>query len=182
MEVTGRIHQRGIALLRIAVGIIFLWAGLEKALAPKPFDAAGFLLHATNGTIGWPFVADPVAEGTIVNPTHGLWVALAGSGLMPAVNSLVVFGEVAIGVALILGLMTRFAALMGALMMTFFFLAAWDFAFGIVNQHLTYALVCLAIAGLGAGRYYGLDGILAARAPSGLRTWFMSGEPAAVPA
>ena len=66
---------------------------------------------------------------------------------------------------------------MGALMMTFFFFAAWDFQYGIVNQHLAYALICLTIAGLGAGRYYGLDGVLAERAPHGLRRWLMSGEP-----
>jgi hypothetical protein len=61
-------------------------------------------------------------------------------------------------------------------MMTFFFFAAWDFQYGIVNQHLAYALVCLTVAGLGAGRYYGLDAVLAPKVPHGVRTWLMSGD------
>ena len=182
MEITSKIHMRGIALLRIMVGIIFLWAGLEKLTATEPFDASGFLKFGTSGTLGWPFVSGTPVEGTIYNPTHDLWVSLAGSGLMPAINFLVVFGEVAIGVALIVGLFTRFAGAMGTLMMLFFFFAAWDFAYGIVNQHLTYALICATITGLGAGRYYGLDGVLADRFPEGFRRYFMSGTPAPAPA
>jgi thiosulfate dehydrogenase [quinone] large subunit len=179
VEITGTVHQRGVALLRIAVGIIFLWAGLEKLLAPQPFDASGFLKFATAGTLGWPFVAGEVAEGTVFNPTQALWMALADNqGAMSVVNVLVPLGQIGIGVSLILGLLTRFGATMGALMMTFFFIAAWDFQYGIVNQHLAYALICLTIAGIGAGRYYGLDGILADRAPAGFRRWFMSGAAA----
>ncbi len=177
VEITGAIHQRGVALLRIMVGIIFLWAGLEKLLAPAPFDAGGFLKFATAGTLGWPFVSGEVAEGTDFNPTHGLWLALAGNApLMGLINSLVPLGRIGIGISLIFGLFTRFGATMGALMMTFFFFAAWDFAYGIVNQHLAYALICLTLTGLGAGRYYGLDGALAARFPAGFRRWIMSGD------
>jgi thiosulfate dehydrogenase (quinone) large subunit len=178
VEITGTIHKRGVALLRVLVGVIFLWAGVEKLTAAEPFNASGFLKFATNGTLGWPFVSGEVAEGTVFNPTHGLWAGLADSGLMPLINFLVVFGEIAIGIALIVGLFTRFAGLMGTLMMLFFFFAAWDFAYGIVNQHLTYALICATITGLGAGRYYGLDGMLAERFPEGIRTYLMSGEPA----
>jgi thiosulfate dehydrogenase [quinone] large subunit len=177
VQITGSIHQLGVALLRIMVGIIFLWAGLEKLLGPEPFSAAGFLQFATAGTLGWPFAVGEVAEGTVVNPTQPVWLALADNqGAMAIVNVLVPFGQIGIGVSLILGLLTRFGATMGALMMAFFFLAAWDFQFGIVNQHLAYALICLTIAGIGAGRYYGLDGVLAARAPAGIRRWLMSGD------
>ncbi len=183
MEIKGKFNQIGVALLRIAVGVIFLWAGLEKYFGAKPFDASGFLKGATAGTLGWPFVSGDVAEGTIFNPTHGFWVSLAGNAaVMSAVNTLVVFGEIAIGVALILGLFTRFAAIAGTLMMVLFFFAAWDFAFGIVNQHLAYALICATLAGIGAGRYYGLDGVLATRVAPAIRRYFMSGEPVAVTA
>jgi thiosulfate dehydrogenase [quinone] large subunit len=179
VEITGTIHQRGVALLRIMVGIIFLWAGLEKLLAPEAFDASGFLQFATAGTLGWPFVSGEVAEGTVFNPTQPIWLALAGNeAAMSAVNVLVPFGQLGIGISLVLGLFTRFGATMGAAMMTFFFFAAWDFQYGIVNQHLAYALICLTIAGIGAGRYYGLDGVLAARFPAGVRRWLMSGDPA----
>jgi thiosulfate dehydrogenase (quinone) large subunit len=179
MEITGKVHQIGVALFRVAVGIIFLWAGLEKLLGPEPFDASGFLTHATGGTLGWPFVTGTAVEGTIYNPTHDFWVSLAGnSAVMSIVNFLVVFGEIGIGVALILGLFTRFAGAMGTLMMVLFFFAAWNFTNGIVNQHLTYALVCATLTGIGAGRYYGLDGVLADRVAPSVRQYLMSGNPA----
>jgi thiosulfate dehydrogenase [quinone] large subunit len=151
-------QKRMAAIVRIAVGFIFLTAGIQKAfLGAEPFDAAGFLQFATAGTP----VLGAAAEGVVYNPTHELWVALAGNAeLMPVVNWLVVVGQIAIGLALIVGLATRFAAVMGTLMMLFFFLAAWEFEHGIVNQHLTYALVTGFIGYIGAGRYYGLDGIV----------------------
>lgn len=150
--------QRAVAVLRIAVGFIFLTAGVQKAfLSAEPWTAAGFLKFATTGT---PALAAP-AEGVIYNPTHEFWVALAGNaGLMSAVDFLVVFGQIAIGVALILGIATRFAAALGTLMMLLFFVAAWEFEHGIVNQHLTYALITGAIGYLGAGRVWGLDGAI----------------------
>jgi thiosulfate dehydrogenase [quinone] large subunit len=184
MQITAPWHRMGVALLRIAVGIIFLWAGLDKLIGTSGWTAAGFLGHATGGSLGWPFVTGTPAEGTIYNPTHDFWVSLStNSTAMSIINPLVVCGEIGIGVSLILGLLTRFGALMGALMMALFFVAAWEFTNGIVNQHLTYLVVCLAIAGLGAGKYYGLDGMLAgsgfARNNRWFRRWFMSGEPAA---
>ena len=178
MEITGKIHQLGVALFRISVGVIFLWAGLEKLTGATPFDASGFLKFGTLGTLGWPFVSGTPAEGTVFNPTHSFWTGLADNpGLMTLINTLVVAGEIGIGIALILGLFTRFAALMGTLMMVLFFFAAWDFAYGIVNQHLAYALACGTLWGLGAGRYYGLDSVLASRVPKGIRDTLMSGEP-----
>jgi thiosulfate dehydrogenase [quinone] large subunit len=145
-----------IALTRVTVGWVFLYAGLEKVFGATPFTAAGFLKFGTIGT-----TAEKVAEGTIVNPTHDFWVSLAGNGtLLPIVNTLVVFGEVAIGVALILGIATRFASVMGFLMMGLFWIAAWDFAFGVVEYHSVLAIVALALGIIGAGEAFGLDAIV----------------------
>ncbi len=181
MRITSRPFGLATAIGRIAIGIIYLWAGLEKLSVGDgkggPWTAAGFLKFGTNGTLGWPFVSGTPADGTIFNPTHGLWAGLAGGGMMPLINLLVVVGEVGIGLALILGIATRFASAMGTLMMIFFFFAAWDYAFGIVNQHLTYAVVTFGLGVIGAGNYYGLDGILAKSFPAGVRRWLMSGDP-----
>lgn len=185
MRITSRFHQAGVALLRIVVGIIFLWAGLEKLLGagPEGFSAGGFLQFGTAGSLGWPFVSGEVAEGTVYNPTHDLWVGLAeNTTAMSIINILVPWGQLGIGISLVLGLLTRFGAIMGALMMLFFFLAAWEFAYGIVNQHLTYLVICLAIAGLGAGKYFGLDAYLADSVPGWVRTWLMSGDVEETPA
>ena len=176
MYVVDRSHQIGVAALRVVVGVIFLWAGLAKVFGPEPFDAGGFLQFATGGTLGWPFVTAPV-EGEIYNPTNGFWVGLAGNETaMTVVNVLVPWGQIGIGIGLILGLLTRFSAAMGTLMMVFFFLAAWEFEHGIVNQHLTYAVVTFFIGYLGAGNFYGVDRSLAESASPFVRRWFLSGD------
>jgi len=178
MRIVERSHQIGIAILRIGVGIIFLWAGLEKLFAPEPWSAAGFLQFGTAGSLGWPFVTGEVAEGTVFNPTQALWAGLAtNEAAMAVINVLVPFGQIGIGVGLILGLLTRFSAAMGTLMMLFFFLAAWDFAFGVVNQHLTYALVTALLGLIGAGNYIGLDRAVGESTSPGIRRWLLSGNP-----
>ena len=181
MRITSRPFGLATAIGRIVIGIIFLWAGLEKVFVGDgkggPFSAIGFLKFGTNGTLGWPFVSGTPADGTVFNPTHDFWVGLAGGGLMPLINVLVVVGEVGIGIALILGIATRFASAMGTLMMIFFFFAAWDYAFGIVNQHLTYAVVTFGLGVIGAGNYYGLDRVIAKSFPSAVRRLLLSGDP-----
>ena len=173
-------YPKAVAIGRIVIGVIFLWAGLEKVIGGAgEWSAKGFLAFGTSGTLGWPFVTE-VVEGTVFNPTHEFWVGLsANAGAMSAINLLVPFGQVAIGTSLILGIATRFASAMGALMMLFFFFAAWDFAYGIVNQHLTYAVVTLGLGIIGAGNYYGLDAGLGGSLPAGIRRWFASGDTVA---
>ena len=173
-------YPTAVAIGRVVIGVIFLWAGLEKVIGGAgEWSAKGFLAFGTSGTLGWPFVTE-VVEGTVFNPTHDFWVGLsANAGAMSAINLLVPFGQVAIGTALILGIATRFASFMGALMMLFFFFAAWDFAYGIVNQHLTYAVVTFGLGVIGAGNYYGLDAGLGGSLPAGIRRWFASGDTVA---
>lgn len=152
MDVT---KARTIAGLRIVLGLGFLYAGLEKVLdfaGTGPFNAAGFLGHATGGAL-------PGSAATaIVNPTHDFWVSLAGNAqAVSAINFLVQAGELAIGLALILGLATRFAGIAGALMMGLFYVANWSFATGPFNEQFLYGIVALALVALSAGEYYGLD-------------------------
>jgi thiosulfate dehydrogenase [quinone] large subunit len=145
----------GILALRLAVGWVFLYAGLEKIFGAEPFSAAGFLQFGTAGT------AAGAAEGAIVNPTQSFWVGLASNAaLMDVINVLVPFGQVAIGAALILGLATRFAGAMGFLMMAFITVAAWDFAFGVLNYTSLLALTSLILGVIAAGEVYGVDAII----------------------
>jgi thiosulfate dehydrogenase (quinone) large subunit len=150
---------KGLAALRILLGFGFLYAGLEKVFdfagSGQPFTAAGFLKFGTAGTLPGS------AEGAIVNPTHDFWVSLAANqAVVDTVNFLVVFGELAIGVALILGFATRFAGVMGAILMGFITVAAWSFGFGPVNETVLYAAVALYLAYAEAGLAYGVDAIL----------------------
>ena len=156
---TTRTIGKGLAVLRVALGLGFLYAGVDKVMhfdgSTKAFNATGFLKGATGGAIPGS------ADGAVVNPTHDFWVALAGNpGLMSVVNFLVVFGEIAIGVALILGLATRFAGVAGTLMMALFWVASWDFAHGFVNEQFLYGIVAAFVAYAAAGEVYGLDAII----------------------
>lgn len=150
-------RDRGIAILRILMGWVFFYAGAEKLLgvglgAGQTWSAGGFLKFATAGT--WPGAAD----GAIVNTTHDFWVSLAGNAqAMSVINILVPLGELAIGAALILGLATRFASLMGVILLGLFYVASWDFALGIVNSDLVYAVVTGFLGVVAAGEAYGLD-------------------------
>jgi len=145
----------GILALRLITGWVFLFAGLQKVLATEAFSAAGFLSFGTAGT------AEGAAEGAIVNPTNAFWVDLAANAqLMDVINFIVPFGQIAIGVALILGLATRFAAVMGFLMMAGFTVAAWDFAHGVINQTALIGLTSLILGVIRAGEVYGLDAIV----------------------
>ena len=149
-------------MLRIVLGFGFLYAGLEKAFdfagAAKPWSAAGFLKFATAGTV--PNMAGH-PESMVHNPTQQVWIDIAGSGtLVDIVNFLVVFGELAIGTALILGVATRLAGTLGAVMMFLFWVAAWDFQYGIVNEQFVYMVLSGFLAYASAGRALGLDALI----------------------
>jgi thiosulfate dehydrogenase (quinone) large subunit len=150
--------DKAVAVARIALGAGFLYAGLEKVLqfgGAAPFTAAGFLKGATAGALPGS------AAGTVVNPTHDFWVSLAGNtGAVSAINFLVQFGEIAIGVALILGLATRFAGICGVVMMALFYVANWSFGTGPFNEQFMYGLMAAVVAYTGAGEHYGLDPII----------------------
>ena len=152
---------KAVAALRVFLGAAFLYAGLEKLVASAPFSAAGFLTNATAGTL-----PDSV-KGAIVNPSHDVWVALGTTpGLVSVVNVAVVAGELAIGAFLIVGLFTRLAGALGAVMMLLFTIAAWSFANGPFNETVVYAAVAVFLVVSNAGMFYGLDGLISsARRP-----------------
>lgn len=160
MDGIAKARERGLVVLRIVLGFGFLYAGLEKWLnfagEDRPWSAAGFLKFGTAGTIpNMAGLSDPMVH----NPTQPLWMNLAGDPtLVSIVNFLVVFGEVAIGAALIFGFATRLAGGLGALMMFLFWVAAWDFQYGIVNQQFMYMILSGFVAYASAGTVFGLDG------------------------
>lgn len=163
MASIGGARAYGILALRLITGWYFLYAGLDKVASfiggNEPFTAAGFLSFGTAGT-----TAASVAEGTVVNPTAGFWADLAANpAALGLIDFIVPFGQVAIGLALMLGLATRFAAVTGFLMMAFITVAAWDFAHGIINATSFLGLVALVLGVIRAGEVFGLDAIVTER-------------------
>jgi thiosulfate dehydrogenase [quinone] large subunit len=150
--------DRGIFILRAGLGLGLAFAGMDKFFmwaSGKAFTSAAYLKFGTTGA--W-LGSDPKA---VINPTHGFWVSIAGNGsLVSIIDTLVVFGECAIGIALILGLATRFSAVMGPLLMSLLFVSNWSFANGPFNEQFMYGLGCVALILTGAGAY-ALDTVVA---------------------
>ncbi|EJN59563.1 DoxX family protein [Halogranum salarium B-1] len=124
------------------MGLAFLQAGLGKLLGGG-FDAAGYLQNV------------PSANGS---PLAGVFVSMAQTPwFMDVVNVAVPWGQVCIGLGLIVGCLTRLAAFWGAFMMVMFYFGNWDIAHGYINGDFAYMLVFLSVAAFGAGRIFGLD-------------------------
>ncbi len=144
VTVHGRAHPLSawfVLALRLVIGFAFLYSGAEKVIGG--FDARGYLLNvaATNG-----------------NPLEGLFLWMGQTPwFVDLVNVAVPWGELAIGLGIMVGLLTRLAAFFGALMMLLFYFGNWDMAHGPINSDFTYLLVFLSVAAFGAGRILGLD-------------------------
>jgi len=149
VTVSGRAHSLSawfVLALRLMMGIAFLNAGLSKLLAADPFSAQGYLANVAaqaGSPLAWLF-ADMAATPLFVD----------------FVNVAVPFGQVAIGLGLLTGTLTRLAAFFGAFMMVMFYFANWDVAHGVINGDFAYMLVFLAVAAFGAGRILGLDALI----------------------
>ncbi|MFQ5933614.1 MAG: DoxX family protein [Dehalococcoidia bacterium] len=122
-------------IMRVTFGFIFGWSGFQKLI--EGFSAEGFLTHATSG------------------PLHGWFAGMAGNEV---VEGLVVWGEILIGLSLMLGLLTRFASLAGATLVMLFYLSQFPPEHNpFMDYYLVYILVFSMLSALGAGRVVGLD-------------------------
>ena len=145
VTVTGEAHSLSawfVLALRLMMSIAFLNAGLSKLFGPEPFSAQGYLLYG-------------VAEAS---PLVGMYAWMGSNPwFVDIVNVAVPFGQIAIGLGLLVGFMTRLAAFFGAFMMFLFYFGNWSVEHGVINGDFAYLLVFLAVAAFGAGRILGLD-------------------------
>jgi len=156
--------DRWVALLRIAVGLWFLYGGTRKVTL---FFLGGFLPlpAATDRWIG--FMPKRVAEFASGNPIEWYKEFLEGTVLhQPKLFAfLTAWGEFSVGVGLTLGLLTVLAGLIGLLMMMNYFLATAWMGFGPQGFHLLLIACMVVFIGSRAGRFWGLDGLLLRRVP-----------------
>ncbi len=129
-----------IALTRLALGVLFFYAGITKVLNPA-WSAAGYLAGAKNFT--------------------GFYAWLASPNVMPIVNFMNEWGLTLLGVSLILGIVIRLSSTLGAVLMLLYYLAL-DFPYPnahafLVDEHIVYALTLLLLGNLRAGRVWGLE-------------------------
>ena len=145
ITVGGKVHSLSawfVLALRLMMGYAFAYSGFTK-IAEGGFSAGGYLANvaATNG-----------------NPLAGLFSWMGSTPwFVEFANVAVPYGELFIGLGLLVGALVRLAAFFGALMMLMFYFGNWDIAHGVINGDFAYMLVFLAVAAFGAGRILGLD-------------------------
>lgn len=129
-------------VIRIYLGYVWLTSGVGKWMSGA-FDATGFLEGA---------IASAAGDNPVV---QSWWATFLEHVALPNVeffNVLIPWGEVLVGIALLLGIFTNFAALMG-ITMNFAFLFSGTIS---PNAQMVLLTVFLLVAGYNAGRY-GLD-------------------------
>jgi len=148
--------------LRLLMGFTFLWAFLDKALA------LGFSTGRNPETGGINFFG-PDAWISGGSPTDGflgfglhtkepflsIFEGMVGSAFVEWAFMLSLLG---MGIALMFGVVTRIAAIGGAVLMAMMYLAGSFFPENnpLIDDHVVYAVILVGIAYVGAGRFLGL--------------------------
>ena len=130
-----------IVLLRVYTGIFFLYFGFRKITNPNFSDGLAGFIGAQENTFGF---YRGFLESVVV-PYKGLFAFLVG------------WGEFLLGVALILGLATRYAAFAGAFLVLNFWFAKGQGVLDAQNHDIIWLIILIVLGGLHAGRTMGLD-------------------------
>ncbi|WP_458186147.1 DoxX family protein [Haladaptatus sp. NG-WS-4] len=147
LTVRGEAHSLSawfVLALRLMMGYAFLHAGWVKIME-SGWSATGYLTNAVPEAS--PFYGTFQWMGTTA------WFADFLAIAVP-------WGELLIGVALLVGAFVRLAAFWGAFMMLMFYFGNWEIEHGIINGDFAYMLVFLAVAAFGAGHILGLDTLI----------------------
>ncbi|MFI6335736.1 hypothetical protein [Streptomyces sp. NPDC050535] len=145
--------------LRIATGFIFLWAFLDKTFGWG---------YATASDKAWTDGGSPTKgflSGVAAGPMQSTFHSWAGAGWA---NWLFMLGLLGVGLALVSGIALRLAAVAGTALMAFMWIAEWPpakhLADGspsmssnpLIDYHVLYAVVLIALAVASAGTTWGL--------------------------
>jgi thiosulfate dehydrogenase [quinone] large subunit len=154
-----RAGGRWLAVLRIAVGGIFLWPFLDKMFGLGYSTGAGrSVIEGNSPTNGFLSNLD-------AGPGQGFFHAIAGTWFA---DVLFMAALGAIGVAVILGVGLRISAVAGTVLMMMMWFAEWPLARyadsgdptgstnPLLDYHVIYALALIAVAVTAAGSVWGL--------------------------
>ncbi|MEH6949347.1 DoxX family protein [Bacillus sp. JJ634] len=134
-----------LAVLRVYLGYTWIMAGWGK-VASGQFDASGFLQGA-------------LAKATGEHPAvQGWWVVFLENVAIPNVeifNTLVPWGELLVGIGLLVGCFTKTAVLFG-LIMNFSYLFSGTTS---ANPQLVLLSMFILVSAVNAGKY-GIDGMI----------------------
>ena len=140
---------RGLAaLIRLSLGWVFLWAFLDKTFG---------LGHETKNADAWINGGHPTygfLHFSATGPFKDFYTGIAGDAWA---DWLFMIGLAGIGIALVLGVAMRAAAVAGALMLVLMWSVVLPPANNpFMDDHLVYAMVLLMLPLLGAGHTLGL--------------------------
>ena len=139
-----QLRRISLFILRIYMGWMLLYAGLTKILN-SDWSAVGYMGSAK---------------------TFGSFYNLfLGDSILPVINVINEWGLTLLGIALILGIFVRPAALLGALLMMLYYFPVLSFPYAgehnfIIDDHIFYAMILVLLAVVRAGRIWGLDRLL----------------------
>ncbi|MFC7077386.1 DoxX family protein [Haloarcula halophila] len=132
-----------LATLRVLTGWWFFHAGVTKLIEDGlAYSYGPAYMQQMTGTALGPI---PVWMGNNL-----AWLIAPGVPLF----------ETLIGLALMAGVLTRFASFGGVIFMTLFWIGNASFGHGLVNSDFMGLLLFITMIVLGTGRYYGLDAII----------------------
>lgn len=138
-------------LLRIGLGIMFLWAGYTKLMNPN-WSAAGY-----------------IASSKILS---GFYDFLLQPNVLPIINFLNEWGLTLIGLALILGIFVRLASFFGLALMILYYLPIYPPAHGLIDEHIIYSAAFLVLMAFGAGEILTLSAWFQTRLHPMWHKWF----------
>ena len=144
----GAAAGRALAVLRILLGAILLWAFADKVFG------LGF---ATPAAKSWLAGGSPTAGylGSLKGSLAGAFQPLAGN---LAVDMAFMLGLLLVGAALVLGVALRAAAVGGTALMLLMWLTALPIKTNpVLDEHIIYAAAMIALAATGAGKVWGLE-------------------------
>ena len=156
--------ERAVALLRVVVGAWFvkaMWTKVGWSVA------AGVIPYPTVSPRFIGFHPRRVAEFAAGNPIGWYRDFLEGIVLPHAAlfATLQTIGEVAVGLGLALGVMTRLAAVIGLFLALNYGLASQWMSFSQQGLHVLLVTSMIVFLVTGAGRAWGVDALLVKRAP-----------------
>jgi len=142
---------RGLALVRLTIGAMFVWVFFEnlgKGLY-TPAGYAGLIRHyieTSHSPAAWKVVMGLAANhAAMAAPMQG-------------------FTEISLGILLVIGLLTRPAAFMAFLFLGSLWISEWGTSW--IWELLVPVIASLGLAVGRAGRVWGVDALLAQRRPS----------------
>ncbi|MEV6305322.1 DoxX family membrane protein [Actinoplanes sp. NPDC051861] len=150
---------RALAVLRIATGFVFLWAFLDKTFG------LGWSTVSERAWINGGSPTKGFLSSIDVGPFADFFTSIAGAAWA---DWLFMLGLLGIGLALILGIGLRIAAVAAGLMMAFMWVAEWPLAQTtnsgeptrstnpVVDYHVIYGISAAVVALTYAGHTWGL--------------------------